>query len=157
MTPDLPLTAEDVAEIAEILAHSGYRELDLSTRRFRLRVSRGADQDGGGDGGLPQEWQWAGDGSTGAGPASADGAGEAAADPDVIASPLPGTFYHAPQPGAPPFVAVGDAITADTVVGIVETMKLMNPVHAGRAGTVAAVLAANGALVAKGTPLVRLT
>ncbi len=157
MTPDLPLTAEDVAEIAEILAHSGYRELDLSTRRFRLRVSRGTDQAGDGDGGLTQEWQWAGDGSASAGPASAEAAGEAAADPDVIASPLPGTFYHAPQPGAPPFVAVGDAITADTVVGIVETMKLMNPVHAGRAGTVAAVLAANGALVAKGTPLVRLT
>jgi acetyl-CoA carboxylase biotin carboxyl carrier protein len=54
-------------------------------------------------------------------------------------------------------VAVGDAVTADTVVGIVETMKLMNPVHAGRAGTVAAVLAANGALVAKGAPLVRLS
>jgi acetyl-CoA carboxylase biotin carboxyl carrier protein len=62
-----------------------------------------------------------------------------------------------PATRAPPFVAVGDAVTADTVVGIVETMKLMNPVHAGRAGSVAAVLAANGALVAKGAPLVRLS
>ncbi|GHC82320.1 acetyl-CoA carboxylase biotin carboxyl carrier protein [Novosphingobium pokkalii] len=150
MIPDLPLTAEDVAEIAEILAQSGYRELDLATRRFRLRVARAGD---GSAEGTTQEWQWAGDA-----PAVAEAAGaEAVADPDVIASPLPGTFYHAPQPGAPPFVAVGDAVTADTVVGIVETMKLMNPVHAGRAGTVAAVLAANGALVAKGAPLVRLS
>ncbi|WP_218843473.1 MULTISPECIES: biotin/lipoyl-containing protein [unclassified Sphingomonas] len=152
MTADLPLTAEDVAEIAEILAHSGYREMDLATRRFRLRVSRPQGSEAGAEEGMTQEWQWAGNAPA----ASNETAAEAAADPDVVASPLPGTFYHAPQPGAPPFVAVGDAVTPDTVVGIVETMKLMNPVHAGRAGTVAAVLAANGALVAKGAPLLRL-
>lgn len=94
MTPDLPLTAEDVAEIAEILAQSGYRELDVATRRFRLRVARAGD---GSAEGTTQEWQWAGDAPT---VAEATGA-EAVADPDVIASLLPGTFYHAPQPGAP--------------------------------------------------------
>ena len=73
-----------------------------------------------------------------------------------IKSPLPGTFYHAPQPGAPPFVAVGDDVGPETVVGIVETMKLMNPVHAGRAGKVAEVLVPNATMVAKGQPLLRL-
>jgi acetyl-CoA carboxylase biotin carboxyl carrier protein len=54
----------------------------------------------------------------------------------AVHPPLLGTFYRAPKPGAPPFVEVGDAVTEDTVVGIVETMKMMTPVHAGVRGTV---------------------
>lgn len=145
--PDLPLTAEDVAEIAAILEASGYREIDIATRRFRLRVAKGD----GGEGGITQEWQWAGDAV-----AAAEAVGVEAADPDCICAPLPGTFYHAPAPGAPPFVKVGDGVGPETVVGIVETMKLMNPVHAGRSGTVAEVLAPNAAMVAKGQALIRL-
>lgn len=145
---DLPLTAEDVAEIAAILAASPYREVDISTRRFRLRVARAE----GSEGGITQEWQWAGD----AGVAEAGAAEADEADPDCVCAPLPGTFYHAPAPGAPPFVAVGDVVGPDTVVGIVETMKLMNPVHALREGTVAEVLVPNATLVAKGAALIRL-
>ncbi|HQS96618.1 MAG: hypothetical protein B7X90_06435 [Novosphingobium sp. 17-62-19] len=148
MTDDLPLTHEDIAEIAAILDKSGYSELDLSTRRFRLRVAKGV----GADSGLTQEWQWAG--------ASGDVAAAATvaeADPSAICSPLPGTFYHAPQPGAPPFVQPGDEVGPETVIGIVETMKLMNPVHAGRSGTIAEVLVTDGTLVAKGDALIKLT
>ena len=134
-------------EIAAIIEASHYRELDLSTRRFRLRLAR-AD---GAEAGLTQEWQWAG-----SAPEAAVAEAELAADPDAIAAPLPGTFYHAPQPGAPPFVAVGDEVGPETVVGIVETMKLMNPVHAGRAGTVAEMIVPNATMVAKGQPLIRL-
>ncbi|KUR71393.1 hypothetical protein AQZ52_12185 [Novosphingobium fuchskuhlense] len=148
MNEDLPLTAEDVAEIAAIIEASPYRELDLSTRRFRLRLAR-AD---GGEAGLTQEWQWAG----AAPDAAVSAEAEHSADPDAVAAPLPGTFYHAPQPGALPFVTVGDDVGPETVVGIVETMKLMNPVHAGRAGTVAEVLVPNATMVAKGQPLIRL-
>ena len=147
MSNDLPLTAEDVAEIAAIIENSGYQELDLSTRRFRLRVSQGD----GAQGGLTQEWQWAG--------ASGDAAVEdssVVADPSAICSPLPGTFYHAPQPGAPAFVQPGDSVDAETVIGIIETMKLMNPVHAGRSGTIAETIVPDGTLVAKGQALVRL-
>lgn len=147
MDNDLPLTHEDVAEIAAIIEKSGYRELDLSTRRFHLRVAKG---DTNGDA-LTQEWQWAG----AAGEVAAQ-ATDAAVDPDAICSPLPGTFYHAPQPGAPAFVAQGDTVGPETVVGIVETMKLMNPVHAGRSGTIAEILVPDGTLVAKGQPLIRL-
>lgn len=148
MSDDLPLTAEDIAEIAAIIEASPYRELDLSTRRFRLRLARGD----GAETGLTQEWHWAGSAPEAAAAADA----ELSADPDAIGAPLPGTFYHAPQPGAPPFVMVGDEVGPETVVGIVETMKLMNPVHAGRAGTVAEVLAPNATMVAKGQPLIRL-
>ena len=146
---DLPLTPDDVAEIAAILDASPYREIDIATRRFRLRVAK-VD---GADGALTQEWQWAGSAAAVVEPDAA----AAQADPDTIAAPLPGTFYHAPSPGAPPFVAVGDSVGAETVVGIIETMKLMNPVHAGRAGTVAEVIAPNATMVAKGQPLIRLS
>jgi acetyl-CoA carboxylase biotin carboxyl carrier protein len=147
MTDDIPLTHEDIAEIAAILEKSGYRELDISTRRFRLRVAKGADAQGG----VTQEWQWAG-----SAPEIATEASATAVDPNAICSPLPGTFYHAPQPGAPPFVQPGDEVGPETVIGIVETMKLMNPVHAGRSGIIAQIVAANGTLVAKGEALVRL-
>jgi biotin carboxyl carrier protein len=53
-------------------------------------------------------------------------------------------------------VEPGDTVTAETVVGIVETMKLMNPVHAGVAGTVHSIPAANAVMVAAGTALVRI-
>ena len=54
----------------------------------------------------------------------------------VVKSPMVGTFYRAPAPGAPPFVEVGNTVDADAVVCIIEVMKLMNSVHAGTAGIV---------------------
>ena len=83
--------------------------------------------------------------------------GSAAADGlAAVMTPLPGTFYRAPRPGADPFVQVGDAVTPDTVVAIVETMKLMNSVHAGTPGRVAQILIANGDPVAQGAALMRI-
>ncbi len=61
----------------------------------------------------------------------------------AVRAPLPGTFYRAPQPGAPPFVEVGSRVEPDTVVGIVETMKLMNSVSAQVSGTVTQIVVAN--------------
>jgi acetyl-CoA carboxylase biotin carboxyl carrier protein len=71
----------------------------------------------------------------------------------VVAAPLPGTFYRAPRPGADPFVQVGDEVAPDTVVAIVETMKLMNSVHAGTTGRVARICVDNGAFAPLGTTL----
>ena len=71
----------------------------------------------------------------------------------VVAAPLPGTFYRAPRPGADPFVGVGDAVAPDTVVAIVETMKLMNSVHAGTAGRVARICVDNGEFAPLGATL----
>jgi acetyl-CoA carboxylase biotin carboxyl carrier protein len=62
----------------------------------------------------------------------------------AVHPPLLGTFYRAPKPGAPPFVDVGSRVEEDTVVGIVETMKMMTPVHAGVRGTVVEFRTANG-------------
>lgn len=73
-----------------------------------------------------------------------------------IPAPLLGTFWHAPRPGADPFVKPGDAVTADTVIGIIEVMKLMNSVTAGMAGTVLEITAPNGVLVEHGQTLIRI-
>ena len=62
----------------------------------------------------------------------------------AVRPPLLGTFYRAPQPGAAPFVEVGDRVDEETVVGIVETMKMMTPVHAGVRGIVVEFRLGNG-------------
>jgi acetyl-CoA carboxylase biotin carboxyl carrier protein len=144
---DLPLTPDDVTEIVAILDGSGYERLDIRTSRFRLRVAR----DGAG---WTQEWDWKDD-------APAVVADIAQSDTDtemslVIRAPLPGIFYRAPQPGAAPFVQVGDRVGPDTVVAIIETMKLMNPVYAGANGTITAIIAANAEAVAGDAVLMRI-
>jgi acetyl-CoA carboxylase biotin carboxyl carrier protein len=101
------------------------------------------------------------------GTGEADGTGGEAAGTDAegrgddgtlvaVRAPLPGTFYRAPRPGAEPFVEVGSRVTAETVVCIVETMKLMNSVHAGVDGTVAEICLANAEFAANGTTLMRI-
>jgi acetyl-CoA carboxylase biotin carboxyl carrier protein len=70
-----------------------------------------------------------------------------------IESPMVGTFYTAPNPDAPPFIKVGDHVGADSVVCIVEAMKIFNEIKAGCAGTVQKVLVSNGESVEFGQPL----
>ena len=82
---------------------------------------------------------------------------ESTDDRITVTAPLVGTFYRAPEPGAEPFVEVGSTVEADQTVGIVEAMKLMNPVKAGEPGTVAAIHAENGQMVEFGEPLIELT
>jgi acetyl-CoA carboxylase biotin carboxyl carrier protein len=73
-----------------------------------------------------------------------------------VPAPLLGTFYHAPRPGAEPFIKLGDMVTPDTIIGIIEVMKLMNSVPAGVAGVVTAIVAGNGTLVEHGQALIRV-
>jgi acetyl-CoA carboxylase biotin carboxyl carrier protein len=174
------LTNEDVADVLALLDSLPYDSLDLETTRFRLTLRRARSgtgwteesqvltdpatltlapdagsttrpADAAGPGGAPA-------GTSGAGTSGAvDPAatkGDAARDGlAAVTAPLPGTFYRAPRPGADPFVQVGGAVSADTVVAIIETMKLMNPVHAGTAGRVARISVENGDFAPLGTTL----
>jgi oxaloacetate decarboxylase alpha subunit len=70
-----------------------------------------------------------------------------------VESPMVGTFFRAPEPGAPPFVEVGRHVEPDDIVCIVEVMKLMTQVGAGMSGTIVDILVANGEPVEKGQPL----
>jgi acetyl-CoA carboxylase biotin carboxyl carrier protein len=149
MSIELPLSAEDVAEIVAILDKTPYDQLDLRTARFSLRVQRSGA-------GFTQEMSFIED----AAPRSvAAPAAAVAAEADgilAIRSPLPGTFYRAPQPGAPPFVQVGDKVAPDTVIAIVETMKLMTSVPAGCSGIIEEIAAENAKLVDTETVLMRV-
>ncbi len=74
----------------------------------------------------------------------------------VLKSPMVGTFYRAPSPGAKPFVEVGDTVKAGQTVCIIEAMKLLNEIEADKDGIVKAVLAENGQPVEYGEPLLAI-
>lgn len=76
------------------------------------------------------------------------------ADAVVIRAPMVGSFYRCPEPGAAPFVELGQVVDADTTVCIIEVMKLMNSIRAGGPGRVVEVLVADGTAVEYGQPLI---
>ncbi len=91
-------------------------------------------------------------------PAALAPAAPAAADPSIklVTSPMVGTYYCTPSPENPPFVTVGSPIKADSVVCIIEAMKVMNEIQSEISGTVVECLVANGTSVEFGQPLFRV-
>jgi acetyl-CoA carboxylase biotin carboxyl carrier protein len=73
-----------------------------------------------------------------------------------IKSPTPGTFYSAPKPGEPPFVRVGSKVTPETIVGLIEAMKLYNEINAECNGVIAEILVENQSAVEYGQVLIRV-
>jgi len=139
------LSPDDVRDVLRVLDSSGLAELHLETAELTLTLRRE------GAAGWTAEQQVLRtpvvESESGANrpseetPPTASEVGEGLV---AVRPPLLGTFYRAPQPGAPPFVDVGDAVDEETVVGIVETMKMMTPVHAGVRGTVVEFRTGNG-------------
>lgn len=142
----MSLSGKDVAEIARLLDASRFSELELEVGDFRLRIR----------GGAPRRTSEPRAARPPAAAAPTAIATAPRADEIDIPAPLLGTFYRSPRPGDAPFVEVGDTVANDTVIGIIEVMKLMNPVHAGVAGEVVAVLADNASSVEAGQPLLRV-
>lgn len=91
--------------------------------------------------------------SAGSSPPDPAHRGEPAGEVATIAAPVVGTFYRRPAPDQPPFVEVGSEVSDDTVVGIVEVMKLMVPVEAGVAGRIVRIFVADAAAVEEGQTL----
>ncbi|WP_048863140.1 acetyl-CoA carboxylase biotin carboxyl carrier protein, partial [Acidisphaera rubrifaciens] len=79
-----------------------------------------------------------------------------AAQPGAVTSPMVGVVYLGPEPGAPPFVAVGQPVAAGQTLLLIEAMKTFNQIKAPKAGTVARILVASGAPVEYGEPLLIL-
>jgi len=178
----MDLTNEDVTDILALLDSLPYDELDLQTSRFRLVLRRTPDgwtqsvQTRSAPDALDVSPAGVAPGAPPGSPADTDGAdktevaaevpseateagtggADAGAELVAVRAPLPGTFYRAPRPGAAPFVEVGSRVGPDTVVGIVETMKLMNSVAAGVAGTVAEICLGNAEFAAHGATLLRI-
>lgn len=153
----MTLTAKDVAEITRLLEESSFDELTLELDGLKLSLRRagaaGGPPAGSADAGSPssQPPRHAQAAPMDEGVPAAATAEDAAAQ--NVTAPLLGTFYRAPKPGAPPFVEVGSAVEEDTIVGIIEVMKLMNTVRAGTRGQVLEIRARDGALVEYGETL----
>jgi acetyl-CoA carboxylase biotin carboxyl carrier protein len=135
----MALTDDDVREILRLIDESELDELRIETAEFKLHVVRG-------EAAAPERAP--------AEPAAAARAGDGASA--TIAAPMPGTFYRAEGPGMAPFVDVGTRVEPDTVVCIIEIMKMMNSVPAGVAGTIVEVCADDAQLVGDGETLFKV-
>jgi acetyl-CoA carboxylase biotin carboxyl carrier protein len=145
------LTAADVAEIMRLVEESNFDELNLDINGVKLVLRRaGARAPAASPAHSPAQ---------AAAPVLAPRQAAASVPTDAnfkdITSPLLGTFYRAPKPGSPPFVEIGSAVEEDSVIAIVEVMKLMNTVRAGVKGVIAEILPADESLVEFGDVLMR--
>jgi acetyl-CoA carboxylase biotin carboxyl carrier protein len=141
--------------LIELVETSGIAELELQEGEERVRITRASAAGATAPAAPPA-----------VAPASVVIAAPSAAAPvtppppeaagHVLKSPMVGTFYRAAQPGAKPFVEIGDSVQAGDTLCIIEAMKLMNEIEADQAGVVKQVLVENGQPVEFGQPLIIL-
>jgi acetyl-CoA carboxylase biotin carboxyl carrier protein len=157
---------KEIKSVIDLMTKNGLSEFELEKGDFKLRVKRGPEG----------EWTSAtaqaapqvvhhhapvaafAPAAAVAAPALAAGGATAAAPAAEsnlaqIVSPMVGTFYFAPSPDSPPYVTVGQEVAEDTVVCIIEAMKVMNEIKAEMKGIIVEVLAQNGKPVEFGKPL----
>ena len=147
----MELNADDVREILRIVDETELEEVRIETDGLKLLVRLA-----GAPAPSPEPEPRPARPSEAPAPEATPAAEPAAENGEEVAAPMLGIFFRAPGPAEPPYVEVGSRIEPDTVVGLIEVMKLMNSVAAGVAGTVAEVCAENGAMVEYGQPLIRV-
>jgi acetyl-CoA carboxylase biotin carboxyl carrier protein len=148
------LSHEDVEEILRLMDETEYDELTIETERFTLQLKREAGE-------WTQESETRG---------KRKEERIASIDPKVesiepapteaglldIRAPMIGTFYRSPKPGADPYIDTGNQVKENTVIGIIEVMKLMNSIPAGLSGELVEILADDAQFVEKGQLLMRV-
>jgi acetyl-CoA carboxylase biotin carboxyl carrier protein len=152
----MSLSHKDVQEILRLLEETDYRELTLETEHFTLKLQQ--DEEG-----------WTQQMNTVASDKSAVTSTVASIDGNAtvesaateeglldIRAPMVGTFYNAPKPGADPFVEIGSNVNEDSVIAIIEVMKLMNSIPAGLNGEIVEILVTDAQFVEKGQLLMRV-
>jgi acetyl-CoA carboxylase biotin carboxyl carrier protein len=142
--PKFSVDPELIRQLADILNQTGLGEIEYAEGERRIRVARPAT--------APAASAVAPMAPAPAAPAPA------AADPNAppanaITAPMVGTVYVAPEPGAAPFVRVGDQVKEGQTLLIIEAMKVMNQIRSPRAGTVTQIFVRDGAPVEYGEPL----
>ena len=152
----MPFDPEAVRKLAAILVDTGLTEIEIEGKEGRIRVVRAH---------APVAVQVAAPAPAAlaaapavAAPAAAPSAVPAddAAHPGAVTSPMVGVAYLASEPGAPPFVAVGQSVTAGQTLLLIEAMKTFNQIKAPRAGVVTRILVAPSEAVEYGQPLLIL-
>jgi len=147
-TPMTKIDSKLVRQLATVLDDTGLTEIEYEMNGLRIRVARTARE------ALiaaPQPASIAPSTATEPTPA-------ALSDPanhfGAVKAPMVGVAYLLPEPGAPPFVTIGDEVKAGQTVALIEAMKTFNPVKATKSGKVTSIIVENGAPVEYGEPLV---
>jgi acetyl-CoA carboxylase biotin carboxyl carrier protein len=138
-----------IRELAELLNETGLSEIEVEREGLRLRVARQVS--------VAAHVAAAPAAHAGGAPAAVAGparASDPASHPGTVKSPMVGTAYRSPEPGAATFVEVGTRVSQGQTLLIIEAMKTMNQIPAPRAGTVTQVMIENGQPVEFGEPLV---
>jgi acetyl-CoA carboxylase biotin carboxyl carrier protein len=144
-----------IRELALLLDETSLTEIEIERAGLRVRVARNISIAAA----MPPSMATVAHASAAAAPGTAqEAAAAAAADfanhPGVVPSPMVGTAYFAPEPGAKPFIEVGSRVTAGQTLLIIEAMKTMNQIPSPRDGTVTQILIEDGQPVEFGEPLV---
>jgi len=154
------LELKDIKAIIDLMKKNDLSVFEMEKDGFRLKLQKGAgEQTFLAAPAMPQmiAVPVAGGGGTAAGGKAPATSAPAATDADKeIISPMVGTFYRAGSPEAPPFVDVGREVNEDTVVCIIEAMKVMNEIKAEVSGVIAEVVAENGKPVQFGQALFKV-
>jgi acetyl-CoA carboxylase biotin carboxyl carrier protein len=152
MTKDGSTLDKDlIRELAELLEETGLTEIEIELEGRRFRVARGVNltttltTNGGG---IPVQHEHHEPKPRGTQPE------ETGVHPGSVTSPMVGTAYRSPEPGAPPFVEIGTRVAAGQTLLIIEAMKTMNQIPSPKAGVVIAILIEDGQPVEYGEPLV---
>jgi acetyl-CoA carboxylase biotin carboxyl carrier protein len=146
----IPFDPDAIRALAAVLNETGLTEIEIAEKDSRIRVVRAAPQS-----------------ATSVAPALVAPAAAAAAvaatppadeasHPGAVVSPMVGVAYLSPEPGAPPFITVGQSVVAGQTLLLIEAMKTFNQIRAPKAGTVARILIANSTPVEYGEALLIL-
>ena len=148
--PDAIFDVERIRRLIDLMKEHDLSQIDLRQGDQRIKLRRGGPS-------VEQGGQFISPPALPpAPPVPAAEVVEESEDIDCIKSPMVGTFYVAPSPDADPFVGVGDHVDPDTVVCVVEAMKVFNEIPAEISGQIIAVLAENGEPVDHGRPLFKV-
>jgi acetyl-CoA carboxylase biotin carboxyl carrier protein len=141
-----------IRELAALLEETGLTEIEVEHEGKRIKVARGVN--------LTTTLTTTGDVPTSeprdnprTGKRASNQTEEFIVHPGTVTSPMVGTAYRSPEPGAPPFVEIGSKVAAGQTLIIIEAMKTMNQIPSPRAGTVIAILVEDGQPVEYGEPL----
>ncbi len=147
-TGGMQVDTQLVRELAELLNDTGLSEIEVEDGERKIKVSRTMTAVAAAPVAVAASAPVAAPAATAAPPPA-----EAAAPANALKSPMVGTAYLSPEPGAAPFASVGDKVSAGDTLLIVEAMKVMNPIVAPTGGTVKAVLVESGQPVEFDQPL----
>ncbi len=144
-----------IKQVIDLMKRSELSEFELEEEGFKLRLSRNNGE------AATQIIQAAPAAAVPTSAAPAAPAAEAAAPAEedgisLVKSPMVGTFYRSPSPDSPAFVDIGDKISEDSVVCIIEAMKVMNEIQAETKGTITEILVENGDSIEFGQPLFKV-